>query len=160
MKETVTSVRGIILSSEGILVVDRPETTKHNPGLTEFPGGKVDPHESIEAAALREIGTEEVSIGFTALTDYRLCIRRPLRGDMHGTYQSYAMVGAAVTELGVGSTPEEVINPRWVSTFGELMDLPLTSDSRKIAGAFAGEIIYFHSQILDSSAFELASARR
>jgi mutator protein MutT len=47
-----------IIHSEGNLLITRRREGGAYPGLWEFPGGKVEPHETAEAAVLREIHEE------------------------------------------------------------------------------------------------------
>lgn len=52
---------GVIVGSDGkILIAKRPQTT-HQGGLWEFPGGKVDTGESVQQALAREL-KEELAI--------------------------------------------------------------------------------------------------
>jgi len=65
----VRVVAGIIWQDGRYLAVQRPEG-KHHAGLWEFPGGKVEPGESLEAAMIRELG-EELGISAESLEYWR-----------------------------------------------------------------------------------------
>ena len=55
---------GLLLRSDQILIALRPKQS-HQGGLWEFPGGKIEPSETPEAALIREL-KEELSIDVTA----------------------------------------------------------------------------------------------
>ena len=58
----IVSVRSIVTSSEGeVLLVQRSRTDKHNPGIWELPGGKIDGGHDIEDTQIREV-QEETSL--------------------------------------------------------------------------------------------------
>jgi mutator protein MutT len=62
---TITVVAAIIRRDERILITRRFDNV-HLPGLWEFPGGKVEPGESLPAALQREIREElgvEITVG-------------------------------------------------------------------------------------------------
>lgn len=58
MPAAVTVAVGIIQDSQGRVLVSRRATDAHQGGLWEFPGGKVEPEESIDAALARELMEE------------------------------------------------------------------------------------------------------
>ena len=59
----VQVVAGVLVRGGCVLVCQRPPG-KHHPGKWEFPGGKVEPHESLEQALRREL-REELEIDVT-----------------------------------------------------------------------------------------------
>ncbi len=61
-KPPMRVVAGIIWQGDRYLAVRRPEGTRHA-GMWEFPGGKVEPGESLEEAMIRELAEE---LGITA----------------------------------------------------------------------------------------------
>lgn len=63
------SIRAIIRKGNDYLLVQRAENDSYEPGLYEFPGGKVDPGEDLNDALYREIYEE---------TDLRVRIHEPL----------------------------------------------------------------------------------
>ncbi len=53
------AVRGILEDPQGrFLVLKRAQTSRHQPGFWEFPGGKVDPGEDFASALVREFQEE------------------------------------------------------------------------------------------------------
>ena len=65
MRKDVVVVAGIIVREGKILIAQRPEG-KARAGQWEFPGGKAEPGETIEAALVREIREElgaEIDVG-------------------------------------------------------------------------------------------------
>ena len=70
----------LIDPARGVLMQQRPPTSQHG-GLWEFPGGKVEPGESLRAALIRELD-EELGIAVTpgALTPLSFAAV-PLAGD-------------------------------------------------------------------------------
>lgn len=57
-------VAALLVDGEGKLLMQQRAEGKHHAGLWEFPGGKVEPDESPEAALAREL-TEELAIEVT-----------------------------------------------------------------------------------------------
>ena len=60
MKQILVAAAAILNSQGKLLIAKRPDD-KHQGGLWEFPGGKVEPTESVEAALKREL-KEEIGI--------------------------------------------------------------------------------------------------
>jgi 8-oxo-dGTP diphosphatase len=52
---------GVIQNADGLILIAKRPDHLHQGGLWEFPGGKLEPGESVEAALKREL-TEELSI--------------------------------------------------------------------------------------------------
>lgn len=50
--------RAIIQEGNSILMLQRSETDTHNPGLWEFPGGKIDANEELVDGLIREVKEE------------------------------------------------------------------------------------------------------
>lgn len=67
MTKVVHVAAGVIRNSSGqILIAKRPDDT-HQGGLWEFPGGKLEPGESVQSALIREL-QEELGINSTELS--------------------------------------------------------------------------------------------
>lgn len=55
-KPLILSIKTIIFNkSDSVLLLKRSAASKGNPGKWDFPGGKVDPGENLDAAARREV---------------------------------------------------------------------------------------------------------
>ena len=54
---------GVVLDEQRRVLISRRASAAHQGGLWEFPGGKVEPGESVERALAREL-REELGIGF------------------------------------------------------------------------------------------------
>ncbi len=52
------AVAAVIVRPGAFLAVRRKATMKRDPGVWEFPGGKIEPGETMEAAVLREVKEE------------------------------------------------------------------------------------------------------
>jgi len=78
---TLTVAAGIFVREGRLLLARRPFTGSH-PGLWEFPGGKVEPGESPEAALIRE-WKEELDVTIGGPLPYRFTTER--QGDRHLT---------------------------------------------------------------------------
>lgn len=63
MKQVHVAV-AVAVVNEDILIARRPDD-KHQGGLWEFPGGKVEANESVESALIRELD-EEVALPISA----------------------------------------------------------------------------------------------
>jgi 8-oxo-dGTP diphosphatase len=67
--ETIQVVAGIIFRRDGRFLIARKSQTSTNPGLWEFPGGKIESEEQAEAALVREI-REELRLPITNLQHF------------------------------------------------------------------------------------------
>ncbi len=94
-------------AAPGVLLLHRPETMRSHPGQVAFPGGRSDPGESAEAAALRE-AHEELGIDPAAVR-------------VIGTTDTY------LTGSGYAITPVLAVVPP---------DLPLTPNPHEVADWF------------------------
>ena len=65
---------GIILTNKKLLLVKRGDDSRFFPGYWALPGGKVEPNESLEEAASREV-KEEVGLEFKATQEYHVSER-------------------------------------------------------------------------------------
>jgi mutator protein MutT/uracil-DNA glycosylase family 4 len=112
----VTEVAAAVLERRGRFLVTRRDPAKHLGGLWEFPGGKREPDESIEACLVRELGEElgvRVRVGERlALVPWSYPERRVL---LH--FFRCRLVGGPIT-------PREGQPYRW-ATPAELLTLPM-----------------------------------
>ena len=68
-------IAAVIAREDRLLVCRRPSHKRHG-GLWEFPGGKIEPGETNESAARRELG-EELGVEVTAISDVEFAIADP-----------------------------------------------------------------------------------
>lgn len=118
-------VAGIIWQGGRYLAVERP-SGKHHAGMWEFPGGKVEPGESLEAAMIRELAEE---LGITALDlEYW---REKDHTYQHGAVRLYFFHIRAFTGV---PRPLEGQGLRWVIP-AEALDLPFLEADLDIVAA-------------------------
>lgn len=111
-----------IRRGETYLICQRPAHKRHG-GLWEFPGGKVEPGESDQAALAREL-QEELGLELTSLGD-ELFSRNDAGSDFHIVFVAAVVAGSPV--------PHEHTALRW-ATPAEAMQLPLApSDAAFVA---------------------------
>lgn len=68
MKQVHVAVAVVVVNDQDILIARRPDD-KHQGGLWEFPGGKVEADESVEAALVRELDEEvALAVALSAIT--------------------------------------------------------------------------------------------
>lgn len=97
MSSVVQVAVGVILDAEGRVLVSRRHRDAHQGGLWEFPGGKIEPGESLEQALVRELAEElgievlSASFWFTQTFAYpdkqvalQICQVRSFRGEPCG----------------------------------------------------------------------------
>jgi 8-oxo-dGTP pyrophosphatase MutT (NUDIX family) len=87
----------------GLFLIYRPDTMRSHPGHVALPGGKVDPGESIEEAALRE-AYEEMGIDPAA-------VRVIGQGDMFRTgnfFEINPVIGVVPGDIAITPNPDEV----------------------------------------------------
>lgn len=114
-------IAAVIERSGRFLVCQRPSDKQHG-ALWEFPGGKVEPGESIHEAAEREL-KEELGLKVTAVGKVRIKIADPNSG-----------CEVAFVDVQVDGDPRllEHIALNWITPDG-LLDLPLAPSDRKFA---------------------------
>jgi A/G-specific adenine glycosylase len=112
----------VLLADRGRWLVQRRPPTGLLPGLWEFPGGKIEPGESPESAARRELREE------TGLTVRDLVPIGTVRhAYSHFTVELHAFAGRPGTRSGTGTNP----NRRWV-TRAEFARLPVPKATEKV----------------------------
>ncbi|MBT2484278.1 MULTISPECIES: (deoxy)nucleoside triphosphate pyrophosphohydrolase [unclassified Microbacterium] len=92
-RERVVEVVAAVIEHDGRVLACRRRPKKAAGGKWEFPGGKIEPHETPESALVREI-QEELSIGIEVVSRLRtdetqvgdsvirlICLRARLTGD-------------------------------------------------------------------------------
>ncbi len=73
-------VAAALIAADGRILVQQRPLDKHHGGLWEFPGGKVEPGETPEAALARELA-EELGIGVEAADLHPVAFSRGSAGD-------------------------------------------------------------------------------
>ncbi|MCH1569688.1 MAG: (deoxy)nucleoside triphosphate pyrophosphohydrolase [Alphaproteobacteria bacterium] len=110
-----------------VLVAERP-SGKTMAGLWEFPGGKVEPHETPEAALIREL-KEELSIDVTAA-----CLA-PLSFASHAYDDFHLLMPLYVCRKWDGQiAPREGQKTQWKRP-RELFDLPMPAADKPLIAA-------------------------
>ena len=118
----------VISHNSEFLVCQRPLSKRHG-GLWEFPGGKVEPDETDEAAAKREL-LEELGVEMISASDISFSMSDP-----DSPYQIVFM------PVSVRGTPlcTEHIDLRW-GTPAELASLPLAPSDRCFVDYLLGQL--------------------
>jgi 8-oxo-dGTP pyrophosphatase MutT (NUDIX family) len=100
----------------GVLLLHRPETMRTHPGQVAFPGGKIDPGESPEQAALRE-AWEELGIAAAA-------VRVVGTGDRYKTGSGYDITPVLATiPANIAITPNPAEVSQWFEApFSHVLD--------------------------------------
>lgn len=103
---------GIVIHNEALLVMHRKNTREYY----TFPGGGIEPNETIEDAVQREI-LEETSI--TATTDKLLYILHNSNGDNHYYYLCKYIKGTPEVQIGTNEYADNLIGdnlhtPMWL----------------------------------------------
>ena len=112
MSKAISIVAAIIRRADQILITKRPDNV-HLAGLWEFPGGKVESGESLEAALHREI-REELGVEITVDREFFSVAHEYPDKSVHLHFFD-------CTILRGEPQPLEVADLRWVKT-GELVD--------------------------------------
>lgn len=117
---TVIEVVAAVVQRQGAyLVCQRPLHKRHG-GLWEFPGGKLEPGETMLEAAHRELA-EELGLSVTGIGTVRLKVQDP------GSEFSINFVDVEATGTPV---PVEHTNVEWLSVT-KLLELPLAPSDRQ-----------------------------
>ena len=117
-----------LIRRDGFVLVAQRPAHKHLPLKWEFPGGKVEPGETAEAAIVREI-REELGCG--------LVIEQALPRFTHAYAETIEMI-PFIGRLAPGSPephPHEHLALRWVAP-GELTTVDLAAADRPVVAAF------------------------
>lgn len=100
MKRVVHVAVGVVVDAQGrVLIALRPKQA-HQGGLWEFPGGKCEPGEPVEAALARELREE---VGITVLQQEPFCLIRHDYGDkdvLLDVRKVHAFTGVAIGKEG------------------------------------------------------------
>lgn len=123
-------VKGVILNPSGhCLLLRRSQISKANPGKWEFPGGKLDPHERVDEALLREVWEE------TGLTVTVQRVAGAAESEMAERKIAYLILEAlAVTD--VVTLSQEHDQFMWVAP-EQLAEVELSAQFRPFAQAYA-----------------------
>lgn len=126
----VRVVAGVIQSRSGnrVLIARRP-TGKHQGGLWEFPGGKIEPGETPDAALARELA-EELAISVDRSEPFLVINHRyPDRLLVLDVWRVLAFSGTAI-----GNEGQEIA---WVP-IGDLAQRPFPAANQRIIAALCG----------------------
>lgn len=127
--------RGIVVEGDNVLLVKRSHSDKHNAGLWEFPGGKVDAGETVEEGLVREVYEETgLVVGVTSPLVY---VENEII--QSGRYESklYVALFHAVRPLGGNfKISSEHVSFGW-DTFDEAIKRDLTVETRHALGAYS-----------------------
>jgi mutator protein MutT len=115
----VRVIAAAIRRDDQLLVCQRPTHKRHG-GLWEFPGGKVEPNESDESAARRELG-EELGVHVDSVAEPDFSIADP---------DSPFLIVFVPTTITGEPTCHEHTALAWL-TPTELIDLPLAPSDRR-----------------------------
>ena len=85
-----TIVNAVLIRNGAVLLARRSAHRASYPGLWSFPGGHVEPGETLEAALVREVG-EEVGVAPTAFRPLGTIADPNAAGDDPVTYHMYAV---------------------------------------------------------------------
>ena len=112
----------VVLEDRGRWLVQRRPSTGLLPGLWEFPGGRIEPGETPEAAARREL-REETGLGVVGLVP----LGTVRHAYSHFSVELHAYLGHYHGRLGAGTGPDR----RWV-TRTALARLPVPKATEKV----------------------------
>jgi 8-oxo-dGTP diphosphatase len=116
---TVRVIAAVITRHDSFLVCQRPSHKRHG-GFWEFPGGKVEPNESDECAARRELA-EELGVHVESIAEPDFSIADP--------DSPFLIVFVATTITGEPTCYEHTALA-WL-TPAELLNLPLAPSDRR-----------------------------
>lgn len=137
----VLTVRAVIKQDGMVFGVKRSKNDKHNPGLWEFSGGKLDPGQTVEDALVRE--TLEETGYLVERRGHMLYVEGRVLTDRPGKYYGLPYVVLASLVVVVGGTHRlsaEHDDGAWF-TYAEFMGLSLTPESQKAAILFEKEFV-------------------
>jgi len=127
------SVKVVVYDSEGrVLLLRRARTCAGNPGKWEFPGGKLEPGESFDAALVREV-REETGLEIRLIGSFETC-----ESETSGRKIIYLVMEGATDQTEVVLS-EEHDEFRWLSP--EQFDtVDFCPQFRRTANRFAQEV--------------------
>jgi len=129
-KPFVLSVKAIIRdSNHRILVIRRSAGSKNNAGRWDFPGGKVDPGETLDAALIREIREE------TGLAVELETVLGAAESDLPDRKVAYLLIRARVLD-GRVALSDEHDDSAWLAP-DELSEADLSPQFRSFARSLA-----------------------
>jgi 8-oxo-dGTP diphosphatase len=127
---TIDVIAAVVRRDGKFLVCQRPPSKRHG-NLWEFPGGKLEPGESLLTAAQREL-CEELTLKVTEIGEIRFKSQDP--------GSNFVINFVDVIALGVPK-PLEHTRVDWF-TMQELLELPLAPSDRQFAEFLIRESLY------------------
>lgn len=124
--KNVEVVAAILERNGQFLVCQRPPHKRHG-GLWEFPGGKIEPGETLQDAAHREL-SEELGLSVTKVGEIKLRVQDP--------GSEFSIIFVEVEAQGKPH-PVEHTNVEWRSA-NNLLELPLAPSDRKFVEHLVG----------------------
>lgn len=130
--------RGIIVEGDKFLVVKRAADDVHNPGLWEFPGGKIDAGETVEEGLVREVYEETgLEVGVTSQLVY--AENNIIQSERYRDKLYVALFHAVRPLSGGFQISHEHSGFAW-DTFDQAIERELTQESRRALGAFSMQL--------------------
>jgi ADP-ribose pyrophosphatase YjhB (NUDIX family) len=132
MTETIDSASVALVKGGRVLLILRARPPYE--GLWTLPGGRLQPGETAEAAATREL-REELDLTVSALRPVtRMTIEAPPSGNSGPPRRFDLKVFATNTFAGHITASDEIADYRWIET-GRMGDLPLTPNLEQVIAA-------------------------
>lgn len=132
---TLLTTRAIINDEDRILLLRRSRHDSHNPGLWEFPGGKIDAGEEIADGLMREVH-EETGLLIGELSNIAHIESELIR---KGKYEGrlYLALFYAIQKIGGNLTLSDEHEATSWETLQGAEKLDLTHESRRALASFA-----------------------
>ena len=126
--------RSIIVDNDRMLLLQRSLQDRHNPGLWEFPGGKIDPDEDMETGSKREI-LEETGLVIESTSELSYVDTMMISSGRYEGRLYVALFRTAVLLSGDVVISDEDGSYSW-DTLEEAVRRDLSPESRRAVEAF------------------------